>query len=230
MADNDFNPSQSAHDMQLRTRKAKNFDEVEAKLPGTTKKAHQESVISKVITEVGSLLHKGQPVGKGDVVWLLDNTAFQDPSSSSSSGAAWRAEFVAAVFESDPHCKTADVVAGIAKQVGLADDAAEKKTIEQRIMPFLWGVEERKTVEVQARDRELKLRPTNVNGITSEVLDVSDGAQGSFATASATVPDGVGGVLNMQTYYAGPEGWGIISGKYTAVSQTEVRGADSIRH
>lgn len=97
MAVKDFIPSQSAHDMQLRTRKEHNFDEVEANLPDPEVSPLQSTIVSAsgIINSIGDLNPLGKAVTDGDVVWLLDNTAFRH----AHLGASWHAEFVAAVFE-----------------------------------------------------------------------------------------------------------------------------------
>ncbi|KAF7554189.1 hypothetical protein G7046_g6887 [Stylonectria norvegica] len=208
MAEPDFSPSSFAGDMQKRTRKEKNFDAVEAALPDPK----SATFLSPAINVEGWLawLANFNPFGKAvserDVVWLFDNTAYK-----SSRFGHWEAEFVAAVFEQDPKCKVVDVVANIAKTLGLAEDAEERKTIEARLMPFLWDIRAARVVRVDHQDRNLRLGPTSVNGITTNVLQVSRDDKGALIPAKARVPAGVKGILDMHTYYAGPEGWAIIS-------------------
>lgn len=209
MANINFSPAKLAGEMQLRTRKERKFDDVEAGLPDpTTASARIPSVsIGGLLTKIGNLNPFGRPVADGDLVWLLDNTAFRH-----SRLGSWQAEFVAAVFERDARCKVVDIVAGVASAVGLADDAEERKTIEERLMPFLYDIRIARTLKLEHDGKELKLGPTNINGISSQVIKVASNDKGTFVKAKASVPRGVGGILDMQTYYAGPEGWGIISG------------------
>lgn len=213
MASIDFNPAKIASEMQLRTRKQNKFDEFEAGLPDPTAPSLRLPVpqlsVGNILTKIGNLNPFGRPVANGDIVWLLDNTAFRH-----SRLASWQAEFVAAVFERDPKCKVADVVAGIASTIGLADDAVERKTIEKRLMPFLWDIRIARTVMTAHNGKTLKLGPTNVNGIASQAVKVASSDKGELVQAKANVPRGVDGILDMQTYYAGPDGWGIISGEW----------------
>lgn len=219
MADTtNFVPSVFANEMQLRTRKARNFDAIEAELPDPRSAPFQLPPVSANIggwlTKLGNLNPFGKAVSGRDTVWLLDNTAFKG-----ANGDQWEAEFVAAVFEQDPKCKVVDVVTSLAKTLGLADDAEEKKTIEERLMPFLWDIQVARIVKADHKGKELKLGPTSVNGITTNTLQVSEDEEGSRVQSKAKVPNGVKGILEMQTHYAGEEGWSVISGNARPVRQ-----------
>lgn len=208
-----FNPAAFAGDLQQRTRKEKNFDQVESKLPDPKSAPFSmpdvpSFSIGGIVKKVGDWNPFGKAVSKDDTVWLLDNTAFR-----TSRIRSWQAEYVAAVFERDPKCKVADIVSGIAESIGLADDAKEKDTIEERILPFLWDIRMVRIVKVGIQGKELKLTPTNINGISTEVLKIPSADKGAIVKSSAKVPAGADGILEAQTFYAGPEGWGIISGK-----------------
>ncbi|KAF4464794.1 actin filament organization app1 [Fusarium albosuccineum] len=215
MSDKEFNPSSFAADMQLRTRKARNFDKVEHDLPDPRSAAFQRTQtaalaapinVSAWLSRIANLSSFGKAVDRGDIVWLFDNTAYRNPDTD-----VWEAEFVAAVFENEPKCRVADIVSSVAKTLGLAEDAAERDIIEERIIPFLWDIQAARVFWLEHRKRELKLGPTSINGITTVVLPVERYHKGSAVDATALVPPEVKGFLDMQTYYAGPEGWGIIS-------------------
>ncbi|KAH7134795.1 hypothetical protein B0J13DRAFT_90870 [Dactylonectria estremocensis] len=208
-------PSADAHAMQLRTRKQNKFDEVEAELPDPKAPSLQRPLYTFPLSSLpfgswfsrlGSFPRFGKPVDGDDVVWLFDNTAYRSPDNGE-----WEAEFIAAVFEPDLKCHLADIVSSIAKMLGLADDADERDTIEERLIPFLWDIQTVRVFKVDHRGKELKLGPTSINGITSQVLPIKRYHKGSFVKGKAQVPSGVKGILEMQTYYAGPEGWSIIS-------------------
>ncbi|PTB71592.1 hypothetical protein M440DRAFT_1395524 [Trichoderma longibrachiatum ATCC 18648] len=241
----DFIPSEVAKEMQLRTRKLAKFDEIEHKLPDPRASVPYRFSVSNVLNELSIRVPFSKAIAKGDVVWLFDNTAYQQQpqqqqSTSSSSPAEatssttpaaqgddknnndnntpWQAEFIMAVFEGEPKCKVADIVAGVAGLVGLADDAEERKTIEQRLLPFLWDIRAgRATTVSQHGGAELKLGPSGLNGISTNVLELThDGETNAGGEASHTKRatldvEGVEGVLSMETHFAGPEGWGIIS-------------------
>ncbi|WQF81132.1 Putative phosphatidate phosphatase APP1, catalytic domain-containing protein [Colletotrichum destructivum] len=197
-----------ADEMQKRTRKERRFDEVEAQLPNPRVPTLQSALMTAngLLSHLGSYNPWGRPVTDDDIVWLLDNTAYK-PSRLGS----WQAEFVAAIFEKEPKCAVVDIVQGVAQKLGLADDAEELQTIEERILPFLWDVQPSRLLRVVHQKRELKLGPSATNGISTDTLKVHEQPSGTAVTSSAAVPRGATGLLEMQTYFAAPEGWAIIS-------------------
>lgn len=220
----DFDPRAFAADMQLRTRKARNFDKVEHDLPDPKSAAFQKMQttalsapvnVSGWLSRVAGWNPFGKAVDAGDILWLMDNTAYRNPKTDQ-----WEAEFVAAVFENEPKCRVADIVSGIASTLGLADDAAERDTIEERIIPFLWDIQAARVFWIEHKKKEIKLGPTSINGITTSVESVDRGHKGSTVEATALVPHGTKGIHDMQTYYAGPEGWAVISGLFPQRAST----------
>lgn len=204
----DFVPSEVANDMQVRTRQHRNFDKVEDQLVDPEGSASHQLSISGILNGISLWNPFAKAIVRGDIVWLFDNTAFKGTENEE-----WQAEFIMAVFENEAKCKVADVVAGIAGVVGLADDAEERKTIEQRLMPFLWDIRTARTTTVAQGDWSLKLGPSGLNGIATNVCKLLHHSKGSFTTKKTTLGvEGVEGVLSMQTHFALPEGWGIISG------------------
>lgn len=213
--DLDFSPSAFANDMQLRTRKIQNFDKVEHDLPDPKNPALQRvdsaalasSInISGWLSRLASLSPFYKAVDGDDIIWLFDNTAYRNPDTGK-----WEAEFVAAVFEHEPKCRVADVVSSVAKTLGLAEDAAERDTIEERLLPFLWDIQAVRVFRIQHSGRDLRLGPTSINGITTNTLEVAKNHKGSLVKAKAQVPRGISGFLEMKTYYAGPDGWAVLS-------------------
>ncbi|KAL7929157.1 hypothetical protein V8C35DRAFT_203469 [Trichoderma chlorosporum] len=203
----DYNPSAAAHEMQLRTRKHRDFDEVEKQLVNPKTSAPHQLSVSNVLNEISTWNPFAKAIVKGDVVWLFDNTAFK-----ADENTPWQAEFIMAVFENEPKCTVADIVASIAGAIGLADDAEERKTIEQRLLPFLWDIQASRSTTVSQGGLELKLGPSGFNGISTNVLKLLHDGKTSLTTKETTLNiEGVSGVLNMETHFAAPEGWGIIS-------------------
>ena len=204
----------SVNDMQLRTRKKKGFDKTEALLPLI--KPHV-TLAMKAMDVVGLLSYFGKrnplprPVASGDVVWMLDNVAHK------SSKNGWQAEYISAVFENDPKCTVMDVVQGIASIIGLADDAQERATIEERLMPFLWDLRVGRRFTAVHGDKRVVLGPTDSGGISSDIVRLPRSSPGSIARTTAKVPEGVTGVLQSWTYFAEPEGWSVISGTHRHV-------------
>lgn len=201
-------PAQFAHVMQERTRKEQNFDKIEDDLPNPTRSTVASLGILGSLSRLNPFRRKDAV--EGDIVWLLDNTAFRQ-----SRMAPWQAEFVTAMFAQETKHKLVDLAAGIARIVGLADDANERKTIEDRLQPFSWDIRVGKvtTVAQEGARSKIKLGLTGASGCSSDVVRVSSHNKGSIVGAKAVVKPRVTGILDMQTFYAGPEGWAVISGK-----------------
>lgn len=201
----------SVNDMQLRTRKKRGFDKTEALLPLI--KPHA-TLAMKAMDAVGLLSYLGRrnplprPVAPGDVVWMLDNVAHKSAKN------GWQAEFISAVFEKEAKCAVMDVVQAIARIIGLADDAEERATIEERLMPFLWDLRAGRRFTAVHGDKKVVLGPTDSGGIASDMVRLPRSSPGSIARTTGKVPEGVTGVLQSWTYFAGPEGWSVISGEY----------------
>ncbi|GJC81503.1 phosphatidate phosphatase APP1 [Colletotrichum liriopes] len=210
MAGQDDNKTAAAYadEMQKRTRKERRFDEIEAQLPNPRVPTLQSAFMtaSGLLSHLGSYNPWGRPVTDDDIVWLLDNTAYKP-----SRLGGWQAEFVAAIFEKEPKCAVVDIVQGVAQKLGLADDAEELRTIEERILPFLWDVQPSRLLRVVHQKKELKLGPSATNGISTDTLKVHEQPSGTMVTSSAAVPRGATGLLEMKTFFAAPEGWAIIS-------------------
>lgn len=220
-----FSPSAIAADMQRRTRKQNNFEQVEAELPDPQKLAAASAAavagltpgfttrfsLAGVLGVLGSLNpFGGRPATRGDVVWLFDNMAYRTGGRFS---ASWEAEFVTAVFEQEQRSHLVEAVAGVARVLGIADDAAERKTIHERLIPFVWDVRVAKTVSVTQKGarRSIKLGPTGFNGVSANVMQVASYSKGTTVEATADLPSGIPGLLGLQTYYAGPTGWSVVS-------------------
>ncbi|KAG7143099.1 Phosphatidate phosphatase APP1 like protein [Verticillium longisporum] len=128
-----------AQALQDQTRKEHKFEEMESALPDPRLPALQSAFSIPSVDNFSSYLGSRNPFGAGQRPLLqqtdFDNTAFKPGRLSS-----WQAEFVAAVFEKEPKVKVVDMVTSIAETLGLADDAEELATIEERLLPFLWDV------------------------------------------------------------------------------------------
>lgn len=206
------NAAKLALDMQMRTRKEHNFTKVEDDLQDPHPPQINTLSVTGLRSKLGFFNFFGKkPVSKGDLVWLFDNTAFRPNRMSS-----WQAEFVTAVFEKETANRLVDLAATIARIVGLADDAKERETIEQRLQPFAWDIRVGRSAVIsqEGSRKTIKLGATGSEGCSSDIVKISSHSKGSFVKASAVVTGGVEGLLDMQTYYAGEDGWAIISGAF----------------
>lgn len=209
--------------MQVRTRRERKFDEVEADLPDPS--SHSKYRAKGKLADVLSYLGKRNPfpgrVGANDTLWLLDNTAYQNPKTG-----AWEAEFVSAIFAQQATCSVADAVTSLARKLDLADDDPAYPTLRERIMPFLLDVQPGKKVEATHADSTpLTLGPAGRNGITSDILQLPSTKPGSLGLNFARVPPGANGVLECKTFFAAPEGWAVISGKSSMRSAPALYGS-----
>jgi hypothetical protein len=85
------------------------------------------------------------------------------------------------------------------------------------LMPFLWDIRPGRYSTAVQNGHELKLGPTSSNGISSDLITLQNPDTGPLAEISVQVPDGTQGILNMHTFFAEEEGWGLISGLFATV-------------
>ncbi|KAG5940094.1 hypothetical protein E4U60_000654 [Claviceps pazoutovae] len=195
--------------MQLRTRKAQEFAKVESSLQEAQniKVPQEKSDITSWLTKLSIFRPFAKPVSDNEIVWLLDNTAFKCPCAG-----VWQAEFVAAVFKRHDKLKVIDMVSSVLRAVGLTDDAPERKRIEERVLPFLWDICPGKIVTAVQQSSKLNLGPSSANGLSLKLVAVPNSKTGSLVSASTKLGGGIGSITEMQTFYAGEGGWGVISG------------------
>ncbi len=203
----------------MRTRKERKFSQTEADLPATTQhtsfsllrplttKEGATSRISDLLSFLGPHNPKPLPVDSDDSVWLLDNVAYLG------SDGEWEAEYVAAVFAQRTSHRVSDAVLQIADKLGLSRDDKAIATIEKRIMPFLLEIQPGRQVEaLHGGFTQLLLSPGGRNGISSDVKRVPEAPAGMTVPTTAEVPSGANGLLQAKTFFAAPDGWGVISG------------------
>ncbi len=146
-------------------------------------------------------------------VWLNDNTAWRDPSTG-----AWRAEFVAAYFARDTGEDASEFVAAISDLIGLADDAAERATVVERVQPFADAILPGYTVDVAfggtgGGRNALRLGPSNDQGISSNELRIP-GAGRSYVGGQVVESRPVNSTSqtgSLKTVFAEPTGWLVVS-------------------
>ncbi|KAI8625082.1 hypothetical protein F5Y19DRAFT_467329 [Xylariaceae sp. FL1651] len=204
-----------ALEMQQRTRKERQFDETEqdlpdfsGKIPLVTSALAAKDKFYGVLSYLGKKNPLPRPVTAQDTVWLLDNTAYRNEQTG-----LWEAEYVAAMFSQHSSCTVIDAVSSIAKKVELQEHDPEYDTIEKRLLPFVQDIKPGAQVKVlHGGSQPLKLGPSGSNGISSEIKKLTDRDDGKrLVPTFAQVPKGANGLLEMKTFYADPEGWGIIS-------------------
>ncbi|KFX92828.1 hypothetical protein V490_05166 [Pseudogymnoascus sp. VKM F-3557] len=203
-------PGRHESDLEHRTRKARNFEETEAKLPNLRNSPAPDdrpSITTSLLSYLGTWNPRPQPITSNDTVWLFDNTAYRNPTTNN-----WEAEVIAAVFDKETGVKVSLVVADIAEKLGLGHGDEAEARIKDRLMPFMQSVLPGRVVNVDfGRRTQLKLGPGGRNGISSDLRQLPRHKDGEVVTGVAKVPRGTNGLLEMKTVYAEPEGWGVIS-------------------
>lgn len=222
-------PTCSADEMQQKTRRQSKFPDVEASLQRSTPSNFKtfrpvqprrlvSDPVANILSYLGSRNPWPQPVTKDDELWLFDNTAFvvTKKEKDGKETQTWNAEFVAAVFSQDPSCTVSDVVVQIADKIGLADNDEAKRTIEERLRPFLMDIQPGKQVlALHGGETHLRFSSGSRNGISTDVKAIPAAPAGMGVPTTAQVPEGVTGLLQSKTFFSDPEGWAVISGVYT---------------
>ncbi|KAF9892743.1 hypothetical protein FE257_001145 [Aspergillus nanangensis] len=192
-----------------------------------------------IMRQFTSFLWKHRPLQAADdhqhTVWLFDNTAFQRTPSRSHSGHthSWYAEVVAVVFEKDSRHDMSALVAMIADLIGLDGEYGTERDIRHRIaerlQPFLW-----QTVPGQLMMLELplpnhttlihQLGPTDHHGLSNQVINTGSRHITDGTTVHSYLRDWSKDV-SMETVFAGPHGWLVLSDiddtiKYTKTSES----------
>ncbi|CAK7212316.1 hypothetical protein SCUCBS95973_001422 [Sporothrix curviconia] len=177
----------------------------------------ESSRVADLLSYLGPKNPAPQPITDKDSVWLLDNVAFVDPATNK-----YQAEYVVAVMAQHPTCRVVDAVRAVADKLGRgAQDDAALETIETRITPFLQDIlPGRQVAALHGDDWRLQFSPGGRNGLSSDLRALPTAAPGALVPTRAEVPEGVNGMLQMQTFYTAPGGasdgaggrsWGVIS-------------------
>jgi len=160
----------------------------------------------QIIAKLGTHNPLVMPMSTSEYAWLFDNTGFYN-------GTEWRGEFLCAVYEKDSAKGLSDAVAHIAEEVGLGKGDKAEATIAARVEPFLDQIGRLKTVTVDFGGLGLlQLGPTGLDGTSNNELPIPGNQwnDGHWSTAKVVAEDGSND--GMTTLFAGPEGWGLISG------------------
>lgn len=190
-----------------------------------------------MLNAITSFLWKQPSMQAADVrqhtVWLFDNTAYQRITPKPAGQRRWHAEVVACIFEKDSRKDISKFVATIADLIGLDGEVGtERETrhrMAERLRPFLHHVAPAHLMMLETplpNNTALiqQIGPTDDSGITSQTVSLSS----RHITDGSSLPSylrGWGGNVSMNTVFAGPEGWLVISDiddtiKYTKTSES----------
>ncbi|PYH99256.1 hypothetical protein BO71DRAFT_415736 [Aspergillus ellipticus CBS 707.79] len=209
-----------------------------AVLQNVARVAHAWKRDSSMLQLVTSFLAKPPPsiqmaTARRHTVWLFDNTAYQLVSSDTSKPGPWRAEVIACVFLKNSRKDITKLVAMIADLIGLdgeiGTDKETRHRITERLQPFLFHTASAHlmTLETPLPNSTIQMQqigPTDDSGISSQTI----GADSRHITGGTKIRSylrGWGGKVFMDTIFAKPEGWLVISDiddtiKYTKTSES----------
>ncbi|KAL3478244.1 hypothetical protein BJX99DRAFT_245732 [Aspergillus californicus] len=199
--------------------------------------SHSWKRYSNMVKIVSSTLLR-QPLQGADLhqhtVWLMDNTAYRHPASHiSGEPHSWRVEVVSCVFRKDSRRDISKFVAGIADLIGLDGAVGSQKEIRHRIarrlQPFLYHVvtDYSMMLEMPLPNHTTQIHqlgPTGDNGVISQVVNTGVRQIADGVRVRSHIR-GLRDKASMETTFAGPEGWLIVSDiddtiKYTQTSDT----------
>ncbi|KAL4865939.1 hypothetical protein BDV12DRAFT_187760 [Aspergillus spectabilis] len=170
-------------------------------------------------------------------VWLLDNTAYRHPASHvSGEPHSWRVEVVACVFRKDSRRDVSKFVAVIADLIGLDGALGTEKEIRhriaQRLQPFLHHVVSGHSMMLELplpnhTTQIHQIGPTGDNGITSQVVNTGVRQIADGVRVKSHVR-GIRDKASMETTFAGPEGWLIVSDIDDTIKYTKTSDATGI--
>lgn len=210
-------PRQRASAMEVEARNAAKFPDVEKSLGERVADGGMGYV-----DRVTSLLGSRNPFSKAakpdtNEVWLFDNTAYRPVDKNTGQLGPWQAEFVAAFFikgRADINSAVAKIADTIGLDGSLGSDAEVRKTIAERLKPFVQQIAPARTLEVtipapDGASHTRNLGPSDGNGISSQMLLTGGRDDSNGKTVSCTAPT-FPSVKN-QMVFTGPEGWAVIS-------------------
>lgn len=154
-----------------------------------------------------------------DEVWLFDNYAYQPAQKSGRTSQTWQAEFPAAYFKKNTGKDLSRMVASIADNLSLGkDDKEAEVTIAQRLQPFADSIAPARFHRITLPTGQVqRLGPGGPSAVSNQtVTDLGRYKDGDTAVSMAIPPE-LSPYGGMKTYFAGPEGWAVISGVYFRV-------------
>ncbi|KAJ9411144.1 hypothetical protein DTO045G8_776 [Paecilomyces variotii] len=204
---------------ERRQRKSADFPSVEKKLPLRWYR-RSTSIIDFVSSVLGQRNPLAQPANPRDnTVWLLDNTAYRPVRRGRKGTQTWQAEIVACIFAAGDREDIGEFVASLADAIGLdgelGKDETVRRRIQERLQPFLTKISPSRSLTLEiplpnGQRRQHQLGPTNDNGIANQTLPI-DGRNVKNGTVVKPYLKGWDDIVSMETRFASPEGWLVIS-------------------
>jgi hypothetical protein len=202
-------------------RHSANFPTVENSLPRIW-----PSMDYPIFDRVTSYLGRSNPFTRSadpklNTVWLLDNTAYRPVHPYPHKNQPFQAEFVACYFVKSHRQDIGKYVASIADQIGLDgslgpdQDAATRRTIAERVQPFIDQIAPARTIKITISNPSGTFTPTlgpsQSNGISSQIVITGDPPNLQPIQPYASAP--FDPLVRMTTFFAPPtsSAWAVIS-------------------
>ncbi|POS83738.1 hypothetical protein EPUL_003167, partial [Erysiphe pulchra] len=147
-------------------------------------------------------------IAVNDTVWALDNTAYR------TAEGKWQARFDVVVFGQDTGNRVVSTVVDVAKMLNIGISDGSRQLIIERLGLLLQPALQGKIVEIlfaAQKSSMLRTSPTGSSGISSDIQDLPCFHGIHTVRSVVNAPSGAKGLLEMTTFFAEPEGWGIIS-------------------
>ncbi|KKZ68434.1 hypothetical protein EMCG_05893 [[Emmonsia] crescens] len=223
---------------EQQTRSKGDFDRVE-----NTLSARPSLHLTPFLEIVASLLGKGNPLvhpanPEQHRVWLLDNTAYRAPGARfHNKNQSWQVEIVACIFVKRGREEVGKFVATIADAIGLDGDLGlnnrkVRDRMTERVQPFVDSIAPGRSVSLDipiTRHNivKRKLNPSNSNGIILQTarIGVSDIPDGTLIRPSLRHWTHN---VSMDTEFASPTGWLMISDVDDTIKYTQTNDAVGI--
>lgn len=196
-----------------------NFGEIEERIPADRPASEMPKIAAK--DKLFSRLGRKNPLAKAGApdknrVIVFDNFAYRPVKRNSDAPQGWQAEYTACFFSRGKH-DVSNLVGSIADIIGvdgrLGVDESAQAVIVDRIAPFAYDVAPARSAQIeisQLTDEPLArvLGPSNAGGLSHQIECIPGGNEYNGKTITNSIP---GFDTTSETYFASPEGWGIIS-------------------
>jgi hypothetical protein len=170
--------------VESKSRDSANFPAIENALPRIWPSMHY-TIVDRVISFLGRSNPFTRPADPNvNAVWLMDNTAFRPVHIYPHKPQPFQAEFVACFFVKSSRQDIGKFIASIADQIGLDgslgpdQDAATRRTIAERVQPFIDEIAPARTLDITIPNASsplpLTLGPSESNGISSQIFNTGE--------------------------------------------------------